>query len=147
MAITHGHSGTHPISVTTTHHALASTSHHSLAAATTHASAVGVSSHVAVTSRQVWIGEVPRAIVVEFHVDGSYFGAFYSQSATPVVDVLSMEGKTSFLGATVVGILDQRLELVVFGEGENLLDRPILLENDGESFESDGIDHVLDRDV
>ena len=39
------------------------------------------------------------------------------------------------------------LELVVFSEGENLLDRSEFLEDDAESLESDWVNHVLDGDV
>ena len=39
------------------------------------------------------------------------------------------------------------LELVVLGECKNLLDRSVFFEDDGQSLESDGIDHVFDGDV
>ena len=37
------------------------------------------------------------------------FGALHSEIAASVVDILSMEGKASVLGASVVRVLDQRL--------------------------------------
>jgi len=103
--------------------------------------------HVVGTRWKSRVGEIPSSFVVVLDVEFGQFGVLNLQLATSVVDVLSVENLSRVLGGVTRTVLHQRLEDVILGEGDNLLDAPVFLEDVGDGVHADWMAHVFDVDV